>query len=70
MIEAIKAAAKSGTPTRQTVSAAVNKVNYKGITTTVKFDSKGEVDTSAATVNLFTQKNGTIVLVGNIKDQS
>ena len=70
MIDAIKTAAKSGTPTRQTVLDAVNKLNYKGITTTVKFDKTGEVDASAVTVNLFTEKGGKIVLLGNIKEQS
>jgi branched-chain amino acid transport system substrate-binding protein len=69
MIQAIKSAAKNGTPTRQSVGQAVNDVNYTGITTTVKFSQNGEVDASAATVNLFTQTNGNIVIVGNIKDQ-
>src|SRR5947209_8789559 len=70
MIDAFTTAAKSGAPTRQSVEQAVNNLDYKGITTTVKFDKNGEVDASAATVNLFQQKNGTIVLLGNIKDQS
>jgi branched-chain amino acid transport system substrate-binding protein len=70
MIEAIKAAAKDGTPTRKTVGEAVNNLDYKGITTTVKFDKIGEVDASAATVNLFEEKGGKIVLVGNIKELS
>jgi branched-chain amino acid transport system substrate-binding protein len=70
MIEAIKAAAKSGTPTRQSVASAVNNLDYKGITTEVKFDKTGEVDQNAQVVNLFQQKNGTIVLLGNIKEQS
>jgi branched-chain amino acid transport system substrate-binding protein len=70
MIEAIQTAAKNGTPTRQTVEDAVNNLDYKGITTTVKFDKSGEVDASAQVVNLFQEKNGKIVLLGNIKEQS
>jgi len=70
MIEAIKTAAKDGTPTRATVEDAVNNLDYKGITTTVKFDSTGEVDASAQTVNLFQEKDGKIVLLGNIKNQA
>jgi branched-chain amino acid transport system substrate-binding protein len=70
LIEAIKTAAKAGTPTRQSVEDAVNGLNYKGITTTVKFDKTGEVDQSAQVVNLFTEKDGKIVLLGNIKDQA
>jgi len=69
MIEAIKTAAKDGTPTRESVEKAVDGLDYKGITTEIKFDKTGEVDASAQVVNLFQQKNGKIVLLGNIKDQ-
>jgi branched-chain amino acid transport system substrate-binding protein len=70
MIEAIKAAAKNGTPTRKTVNDAVNNLNYKGITTTVKFDPSGELASSSQIINLFQQKNGAIVILGDIKKQS
>jgi branched-chain amino acid transport system substrate-binding protein len=70
MIEAIKAAAKSGTPTRKTVADAVNNLNYKGITTTVKFDPNGELASSSQIINLFQQKNGAITILGDIKQQS
>ena len=69
MIQAFKDAAKSGTPTRESVEKAVNALDFKGITTEVKFDKTGEVDQSAQVVNLFQQKGGKIVLLGNIKDQ-
>jgi branched-chain amino acid transport system substrate-binding protein len=69
MIDAIKTAAKSGAPTRQSVEQAVNNLDYKGITTEIKFDKSGEVDQNAQVVNLFTQKNGVITLLGNIKQQ-
>jgi branched-chain amino acid transport system substrate-binding protein len=69
MIQAIKTAAKNGTPTRESVEKAVNALDYKGITTQVKFDKTGEVDQSAQVVNLFQQKGGKIVLLGNIKEQ-
>jgi branched-chain amino acid transport system substrate-binding protein len=69
MISAIKTAAKDGTPTRESVEKAVDALDYKGITTEVKFDKTGEVDQSAQVVNLFQQKGGKIVLLGNIKDQ-
>jgi branched-chain amino acid transport system substrate-binding protein len=69
MIEAIKAAAKNGTPTRQSVEAAVNQLNYQGITTQVQFDPSGELSASSQVINLFTQKNGAIAILGNIKDQ-
>jgi branched-chain amino acid transport system substrate-binding protein len=69
LISAIKSAAGSGGATRASVLAAVNKLDYKGITTEVKFQSNGEVDASVQTVNLYQQKDGSIQLIGNIKDQ-
>jgi branched-chain amino acid transport system substrate-binding protein len=64
LLTAIKEAAASGTPTRQSVWDAVNKVDYKGVTTEVKFQPNGEVE--AQVINLYQQKNGKILLVGNI----
>ena len=68
MIEAIKTAKAAGEVTRASVEKAVNALNYKGITTTVKFAPNGEV--AQATVNLYEQKAGKIVLVGDIKSQA
>jgi branched-chain amino acid transport system substrate-binding protein len=68
MISAIQAAAAKGTPTRQTVEDAINALDYKGITTEVKFQPNGEV--AQATVNLYTQKDGKIIEVGDILKQS
>jgi branched-chain amino acid transport system substrate-binding protein len=67
MIQAIKTAAASGPITRQSVADAIGKLDYQGITTTVKFLPNGEV--AQATVNLYIQKNGKIDLVGDIKNQ-
>ncbi|MEU2349380.1 branched-chain amino acid ABC transporter substrate-binding protein [Modestobacter sp. NPDC049651] len=69
LIQAIKDAGEDGKPTRESVNSAVNKLDYKGITTQVKFDQTGEVDQAAQVVNLFQQENGVIKLLGNIKDQ-
>jgi len=68
MIDAIKTAVSKGTPTRQAVEDAINNLDYKGITTVVKFQPNGEV--AQATVNLYQQKEGKIVLIGNILSQS
>ena len=62
LLTAIKNA--GGTPTRASVWDAVNKVDYKGITTEVKFQPNGEVE--AQVINLYQQKGGKILLVGNI----
>jgi branched-chain amino acid transport system substrate-binding protein len=68
MIQAIKDAVGKGTPSRKSVEDAINALDYKGITTEVKFAPNGEA--AAATVNLYTQKAGKIVEIGNIKEQS
>jgi branched-chain amino acid transport system substrate-binding protein len=65
MIQAFKTAAAQGPITRQSVEQAITNLDYKGITTTVKFTSSGEV--AQATVNLYQQKNGKIELLGDIK---
>ena len=67
MISAISAAQKAGGVTRASVETAVNALDYTGITTTVKFTSTGEV--AQATVNLYEQKAGNIVLLGDITKQ-
>ena len=70
MIEALKAAVQktNGNPTRKDVAEAINELDYKGITTQVKFAPNGEV--ANATVNLYQQKDGKIVMLGKIQDQS
>ncbi|MCW2540057.1 MAG: branched-chain amino acid transporter substrate-binding protein [Frankiales bacterium] len=68
LIDAYKTAVAAGNPTRQSVEDAISKLDYKGITTEVKFASNGEV--AQATVNLYEQKDGKIVQLGNILQQS
>jgi branched-chain amino acid transport system substrate-binding protein len=68
LLQAIKAAAANGEPTRKSVEDAINALDYKGITTEVKFAPNGEA--AAATVNLYQQKAGKIVELGNIQQQS
>ncbi len=67
MIQAIKTAQGAGEVTRKSVETAVNALDYTGITAQIKFAPSGEV--AQATVNLYTQKNGKIVLIGDIKKQ-
>lgn len=67
LLTAVKNAAAKGTPTLASVEAAVNTVDYKGITSEIKFQSNGEIDSSVATVNLYTVKNEKIVSLGDIK---
>jgi branched-chain amino acid transport system substrate-binding protein len=70
LIQAIKTAAGSGTATRQGVETALSTIDYKGITTEIKFQASGEIASSSQVVNLYIEKGGNIVEVGNIKDQS
>ncbi len=68
LIQAIKTAAKSGTPTLGSVEAAVKATDYKGITATIKFQANGDLDPAGQVVNLYRQENGTIKILGsNIK---
>jgi branched-chain amino acid transport system substrate-binding protein len=69
MIEAIKAAAADGAPTRESVAEAVKGLNYEGITTTVKFDESGELDAASQVINLFQQEDGVIKILGDIQEQ-
>ena len=66
LLTAIKAAGAS--PTRKSVWDAVNALDFKGITTQIKFQPNGEV--SAQVINLYLQKAGVIGLLGDIKSQS
>jgi len=70
MIEAIKAAKSGGGVTREAVAKAIGSLDYKGITTTIKFQSNGELEEAGQVINLFTQKSGNISVVGDIRDQS
>jgi len=66
LIEAIKRAADAGTVTREAVNAEVNKTDYQGITGPIKFAENGDLPPGTGVVNLFQQKNGTIVSLGDI----
>lgn len=68
LIQAIKAAKTGGTVTRASVEKAVEGIDYKGITTQVKFKADGE-PAGDAPVSLYMQKAGEIVSVGLLQDQ-
>jgi branched-chain amino acid transport system substrate-binding protein len=68
LMDAISKASASGPATRVTVLDALNKEDFQGITTEIKFQANGEVQSSSLIVNLFQQKNGKITGIGNIKE--
>lgn len=70
LLQAIKTASASGTPTLSSVLDAVKNTDYKGITTEIKFQSNGDLDAAVQTVNLYDVEKGAIVQIGNIQDQS
>ena len=68
MVSVIKGLASKGDVTRKAVEDGVNSLDYKGITTTIKFETNGEVQQQV--INLYQQKNGVIGLLGDIKSQT
>ncbi len=66
IIDAISKASASGPATRTSVLTALNAEDFQGITTRIKFQANGELDSSSLIVNLFTQKSGAITGLGNI----
>jgi branched-chain amino acid transport system substrate-binding protein len=59
-----------GTPSRATILAGLKTVDYKGITTEIKFQANGEVESTSLIVNLFKQTKNQITGLGNINDVS
>jgi len=64
LLTAIKSVKDKGNVTRQAVFDAVKSVDYKGITTQIKFEANGEVQQQV--INLYQQKDGVIQLTGDI----
>jgi branched-chain amino acid transport system substrate-binding protein len=70
LMDAIAKAEASGTVDRTSVLDALNNEDFTGITTQIKFQPNGEVVPSNLIVNLFQQKNGEIVGLGDINQAS
>ena len=66
LMDAMSKAEANGGISRATVLTALNAEDFPGVTTTIKFQSDGEVVPSNLIVNLFQQKNGAIVGLGDI----
>jgi branched-chain amino acid transport system substrate-binding protein len=63
-------ASANGPVTRTSLMTALNAEDYKGITTTIKFQKNGEVEAANLVVNLFQQKAGVIKGLGDINKAS
>jgi branched-chain amino acid transport system substrate-binding protein len=68
-MDAIDKASASGPVTRTTLLSAVNAEDFKGITAEIKFEANGEVVAANQVVNLFQEKGGKIVGIGDINKQ-
>ena len=66
IIEAMKKAASDGDVNRKSVNDAVNDTDYQGITADIKFGSNGDLPEGSGVVNLYQDKNGKIVSLGDI----
>jgi len=55
-----------GTVSRSSILSGLNTVEYQGITANIKFESNGEVQPQNLIVNLFQDKNGSNVGLGDI----
>jgi branched-chain amino acid transport system substrate-binding protein len=67
MMDAIAKASAGGSPaTRTSVLQALDKEDFKGITTTIQFAPDGELVTKNLIVNLYRQESGVIKSLGNI----
>lgn len=66
VIAAIKSAKDAGSVTREAVNEAVNKTDYTGVTAQIKFADNGDLPEGEGVVNLFVQKGGKIVSLGDI----
>jgi branched-chain amino acid transport system substrate-binding protein len=69
-MDAIDKASSSGAVTRTSLLTALNAEDFKGITTEIKFQANGEVAASNLIVNLFQEKGGQIVGIGDINKQN
>ncbi len=70
VLDAIKAAKAAGKVDRAAVNDQVNKTDYAGITAQIKFGPNGDLPAGTGTVNLYTQKNGKIVSLGDVSKAS
>jgi branched-chain amino acid transport system substrate-binding protein len=68
LMDAISKASANGQATRTSVLTALNGEDFQGITTQIKFQSNGEVQSESLIVNLFKETNGVIKGVGNINE--
>jgi branched-chain amino acid transport system substrate-binding protein len=68
IVRALSAAVALGHTGRAAVNAALGAVNFAGISTRVKFAANGDVARSAARVNLFQDRHGTFVQLGDVRN--
>jgi branched-chain amino acid transport system substrate-binding protein len=68
LMDSLDKASANGAATRTSVLDALNKEDFTGITTQIKFQANGELTTGNLIVNLFQQTGGAIKGLGNIQE--
>ena len=69
VIRALGNAVAHGRHSRRAVNAALGRLDFKGISTQVRFAADGDIAASAARVNLFQDRSRHFVQLGNIRAQ-
>lgn len=69
VIRAIKNAVANGHHSRAAVNAAIGQLNFGGIGAQVRFAANGNIARSVALVNLFQDRQGKLVQIGDIRTQ-
>ena len=67
IIRAIKVAVAAGHPGRSAINAALGNVDFRGISTRVKFAANGDIARAAARVALFQVRHRRFVQIGDIR---
>jgi branched-chain amino acid transport system substrate-binding protein len=68
IIRALKKAVANGSHRRRAVNKALADVNFAGVGTRVHFATNGNITRAAARVNLFQDRKGAFVQIGNIRN--
>jgi branched-chain amino acid transport system substrate-binding protein len=70
LLTAIKEAAAAGPLTREAVAKAINDLDFQGIASHLKFDRKGDIDSSVAVVNLYEAVDEAFKYLGDVSKQN
>ncbi|GAA3669826.1 branched-chain amino acid ABC transporter substrate-binding protein [Nocardioides ginsengisoli] len=70
LLTAIKNAAADGSLTRKAVAKSLDEIDFQGIASHIRFDGKGDIDSSVAVVNLYEAEDKTFKFLGDVTKQT